>query len=269
MKLGIGTYTYMWSIGFPGASPEKPMLALDLLAKATELGVHVVQYGPNLPLDALSQGELELLVERARTSNIEIEIGTRGLETDHLREQIHLGKRVGACLLRTVPELSGETPPIGQIESALQRILPDLEESGVRLALENGKVPAERLAEVLATVDSRWVGVTLDTANSLAIPEGTREVVRHLAKHTFCFHVKDFVVKRVWHMMGFSVEGCPADMGQMELPWILQELRSAGADPNAILELWPPERSHLNETIALEDTWARKSIANLRRYIPN
>ncbi len=269
MKLGIGTYTYMWSIGFRGASPEKPMLAKDLLLKAAELGVHVVQFGPNLGLDSLSQFELDSLIEQARTSHIEIEIGTRGMETNHLREQILLAKRVGACLVRTVPELNSETPPIWQIESALQRIIPDLEDSGIRLALENGKVPAESLAEMLATLDSQCIGITLDTVNSLAIPEGTREVVRHLAKYTVCFHVKDFVVKRVWHMMGFSVEGCPAGEGQMDLPWILQELRTAGADPNAILELWPPQQSHLNETIALEHAWAKESITNLRRYIPN
>ena len=38
MKLGIGTYTYMWSIGFPGAAPDAPMRAMGLLEKARELG---------------------------------------------------------------------------------------------------------------------------------------------------------------------------------------------------------------------------------------
>lgn len=269
MKLGIGTYTYMWSIGFPGACPERPMLAVDLLAKASELGVHVVQYGPNLSLDSLSDCELETLVQLARNRDIEIEVGTRGLEVTHLRQQIRLAQRVGARLLRTVPELSGETPSIWKIESALKQILPDLEQSQVRLAVENGKIPAASLADTLDVLNSPWIGVTLDTVNSLAIPEGTREIVKNLAKHTFCFHVKDFVVKRVWHMMGFSVEGCPADRGQMDLPWILDQLRMAGADPNAILELWPPEQSDLSATVALEDAWARESINNLRRYLAN
>jgi len=268
MKLGIGTYTYMWSIGFPGASPEKPMDAMNLISKASELGVHVVQFGPNLPLDSLSEQQLEELIRRARECAVEIEVGTRGLETDHLRAQILLAKKVGARLLRTVPELAGQTPSIGEIRAALEAIVPFLEQSQICLALENGRVPAGDLAAMFERLGSRCVGVTLDTVNSLAIPEGTREVVRHLAKYTFCFHVKDFVVKRVWHMMGFSVEGRPADEGQMDLPWILGELRKAGADPNAILELWPPEQAHLKATIALEDAWARESISNLRRYIP-
>ena len=45
MKLGIGTYAYTWSIGFSGAEPAKPITAFDLLAKARELGVRVVQSG--------------------------------------------------------------------------------------------------------------------------------------------------------------------------------------------------------------------------------
>ena len=269
MKLGIGTYTYMWSIGFPGAAPEKPMDCFDLLSKASELGVHVVQYGPNLPLDVLSEQELDRLVKQAQDCGIEIEVGTRGLETEHLRLQIRLAKKVGASLLRTVPELAGSTPTVSQIHDCLAAIVPDLEGSRIRLALENGKVPAEVLAGVLENLAPERIGVTLDTVNSLAIPEGTREVVKQLAKHTFCFHVKDFVVRRVWHMMGFNVEGCPADQGQMDLPWILAELRAAGADPNAILELWPPEQTHLQQTIALEHAWAKESISNLRRYIPD
>ncbi|MHA0110978.1 hypothetical protein ACXYUI_28160, partial [Klebsiella pneumoniae] len=80
---------------------------------------------------------------------------------------------------------------------------------------------------------------------------------------------KDFLVRRVWHRMGFVVEGRPAGKGQMEIEWVLSQLRSAGATPNAILELWPPEQPKLEETIALEHAWARESIQYLRKYLPN
>lgn len=269
MKLGIGTYTYMWSIGFEGAVPERPMSALDLLAKGAELGVGVVQYGPNLALSSIPENVLDSLVQRSKKESIEIELGTRGLETEHLRSQIALADRMGAKLLRSVPELGDRTPSIAELKAALCAIMPCLERSNVRLAIENGNIPAQFLAQALDELASPHVGVTLDTVNSLAIPESTREVVKHLARHVFCFHVKDFVVKRVWHRMGFTVEGSPAGEGQMDFPWVLQELRSAGSDPNAILELWPPEQGQLGATIALEHAWARHSILNLRRYIPN
>jgi len=270
MKLGIGTYSYMWAIGFDGARPASPMSAMALLEKARGLGLRVVQYGPNLPLDSLSESELEELIRWAREWEIEIEVGTRGIAIEHIAGEVTLARRVGATLLRSVPELSdGSIPAVDELERRLGILAPVMEAAGVRLALENARIPASELAATLDRIGSPWVGITLDTVNSLAIPEGTREVARHLARHTLCLHVKDFAVLRVWHMMGFQVEGRPAGKGLLDLPWLLGTLRAAGRDPNAILELWPPEQPVLEDTIALEGAWAVESITYLRRLIPD
>ena len=269
MKLGIGTYAYMWSIGFEGAQPEKPMTALDLLAKAHEFGLHVVQYGPNLSLDTLPEHELAGLLKSAKDWDIELEVGTRGLEPPHLRRQLELTKRVSSKILRTIPELDGgRIPSAEEMTACVKEILPDLQAARVKLAMENGKIPAAVLDRVLRSLASPCVGITLDTVNSLAIPEGTKEVVTTLAPHTFCLHIKEFVVKRAWHMMGFVVEGRPAGQGQLDVPWLLGVLRRAGVEANAILELWPPEQRTLQETIAIEQAWAEESISYLRRLIP-
>jgi len=118
MKLGINTYTYMWSIGFKfgdrEAKPAQPLSALDLLGKAHELGVRVVQVGPNLPLDKLSEADLDTFIRQARAWGIELELGTLGLETDHLLRQLALAKRIGARLLRTIPEIGGK--PIASVD---------------------------------------------------------------------------------------------------------------------------------------------------------
>jgi len=270
LKLGIGTYTYMWSIGFPGVEPTHPLDALGLLEKARSLGVRAVQFGPNLPLSGLSPRDLGAVLERARAWGMEIEIGTRGLETDHLRSELELAREAGSTLLRTVPELeNGRTATVPEVCDRLRAFAPDLEKAQVRLALENGKIPARELSDALSSLQSPLVGITLDTVNSLAIPEGTEHVVRTLARHALCFHVKDFVVERAWHMMGFLVEGRPAGKGQMNFPWILQQLRAAGSTANAILELWPPPQAELEATIGLEQAWAEESIRYLRQYIPD
>ncbi len=268
MKLGIGSYTYMWSIGFPNAVPELPMDAFGLLAKAVEHGVRTVQFGPNLPLSGLSERDLERFLGEAEAKNIEIEMATRGMELEHLRRELALACRAGCKMLRTVPEsASGNPLSLASLEKGIRDVLPDLEGTEVQLTLENGRIPARSLAELLDKLDSEWVGITLDTVNSLAIPEGTEEVVNALGRHTSCFHVKDFIIRREWHMMGFVVEGRPAGLGQLQLPSILKTLDHAGASPLAILELWPPEQPRLMETIALEQAWARESIQYLRKYI--
>ncbi len=260
----------MWSIGFPGAEPANCMDAFALLTQARELGVGVVQFGPNLPLDLLRESELARLVRQAEADNILLEYGTRGLDPSHLRKHIGLARCLSSTLLRTVPDFEvGHVPPSAEIEAQLRVVLPVLEKNKVRLAIENGNIPVVELARLIKALNSPWIGITLDTANSLAIPEGTRQVVEALAPYVFSFHVKDFVVRRRWHRMGFVVEGRPAGEGQMDFEWILGRLRASGVDPNAILELWPPEQPELQATIALEHSWAAQSIQYLRKYLPN
>jgi sugar phosphate isomerase/epimerase len=268
MKLGIGTYTFMWSIGFPGVHPDRPLDPLGLLSRAQQLGVKVIQFGPNLSLEHLSDDVLAEVIRCTEDWGLELEVGTRGLETGHLKHQISIAQRVGANLLRTVPELpGGELPPAPKIAECLRDIIPELSAAGIKLAIENGGIPAEDLKQILDSVCSPWVGVTLDTVNSLAVCEGWRHVASILAPYTMCLHVKDFVVERVRHMMGFKVEGRPAGKGQLDIPWLLETLHCAGVSPNAILELWPPEQKNLQETIALEQAWAVESISYLRNLI--
>lgn len=272
MKLGINTYTYMWAIGFEAGSrrvqPSQPLTALGLLAKAQALGVNLVQLGPNLPLDQLLPQELEHFISQAHQLGIELEHGTRGLETSHLQRQVALAKQMGARLLRSVPEISGQSPSIDEIIPLLQAILPALESAGIRLGLENGRIPAADLRRMLDRLDSPYIGVVLDMVNSLAVPEGWKEVTRQLAPHVMCLHYKDFIIKRHWSMMGFICEGRPAGEGQIDVEWLLHALKAARNDFNVIIELWPPEQDTLEHTILLEQAWAVQSVANLRRVIP-
>jgi sugar phosphate isomerase/epimerase len=277
MKLGINSYTFMWSIGFQGpnpaypnkaAWPSSPLSAVGLLEKACELGVKVVQTGPNLRLDNLTEAELENFIQTAKSWGIELELGTRGLDYDHLVRQIDLAKRMGATLIRTLPEIEGKYATEGRlIPPVVRRILPVLEREGIKLGIENGKTPAAELSAALDEIGSPWVGVILDMVNSLAVPEGWKEVTRYLAPHTLCVHYKDFTIKRAWHMMGFICEGTPSGKGIVETEWLLDTLKVSPYDFNVMIELWPPEQETLEKTIALEQAWAIESVPYLRRYI--
>jgi len=268
MKLGIGTYAFMWSIGFPGVVPAKPMNAFGLLRKAMELGVKVVQYGPNLPLDSLRPEDLASLLILAKAEGVSIEIGTQGLEPDHLRDQLKLTERVGSRLLRTTTEgPDGNAVPLEEMRANILKIVPALVEHDVFLAIENGRLPASTLADLVSSANSPNVGITLDTVNSLVIPEGPEQVADVLSKHVKSLHVKDFIVERLWHRMGFSVQGRPAGGGQLNVPRLLEGLVNSAPESNAILELWPPEQRKLEDTLKLENAWAAESISYLRRYI--
>jgi sugar phosphate isomerase/epimerase len=249
------------------AKPAQPMTAMGLLAPARARDVRMVQYGPNLPLAALPESELAALVDQGAAWGVEFELGTRGLETDHLTRQAALSKRIGSKLIRTIPEIGGGPVDYKAIPAYLKAILPVLEKENLKLGLENGKIPAKELAWALDQVPSPHIGVVLDTVNSMAVPEGWKYVAEVLAPYTICLHHKEFIVQRVWHMMGFTVQGLPAGKGQVDTPWMLETLDKAGAVYNVILEVWPPEQGTLQATIDLEDQWVRESIPYLRRFV--
>jgi sugar phosphate isomerase/epimerase len=283
MKLGINSYTYMWAIGFKGVNPDfphsearpsRPLSAIGLLQKAKELGVELVQTGPNLPLDQLPDEELNKFIETARAWGIELELGTRGLDTKHLVRQVELAKRMGAKLIRTLPEIDGKYVASSKlIIPMVKEIVPLLEREDIKLAIENGRIPAAELRAALDAVGSRNVGVVLDMVNSLAVPEGWKEVSRSLAPYTMNVHYKDFIIKRAWHMMGFICEGTPAGRGMVEIDWLLEMLKVSPYDFNVIVELWTPEQTTFDQTVALEQAWAVESVFYLRQYmrqyIPN
>ncbi|MBE0696497.1 MAG: sugar phosphate isomerase/epimerase [Anaerolineaceae bacterium] len=278
MKLGINSYTYMWSIGFHGANPaypdknacpSEPLTAIGLLEKANQLGIHLVQTGPNLGFDRLSTKEQEEFIRRAGELGIELESGTRGLDFNHMAQQINLAKRMGAKLIRTLPEIDGQYAADARIiPRAVEPLIPLLEREKICLGIENGRIPAADLRAALDQINSPYVGIVLDMVNSLAVPEGWKEATCQLAPHTMCVHYKDFTIRRAWHMMGFICDGTPSGKGMVETGWLLDTLKTSPYDFNVIIELWVPEQDTLDETIALEQAWAVESVSYLRRFMP-
>jgi sugar phosphate isomerase/epimerase len=277
MKLGINTYTYMWSIGFEGANPaypgksarpKTPLTPLGLLEKAHSLGLCLVQTGPNLPLDRLPEAELDRFIQTAKDWGIQLELGTRGLDIDHLIRQAALAQRMGATLIRTLPEINGEyATDVHSLLPAIRAILPMLAGEGLQLAIENGRIPAGDVRWLLDEISSPNAGVVLDMVNSLAVPEGWKEVTRQLAPHTMCVHYKDFTIRRAWHMMGFICDGSPSGKGLLDSGWLFDALKVSPYDYNVIVELWPTEQDTIEATVALEQQWAIESVKFLRSYI--
>ncbi len=270
MRLGIGSYTYPWAVGVSGHPPRQPMTPVALVSKAKALGVRVVQIADNLPLDRLPPADLDALIHRAAEAGIQIELGTRGITPAHLRTYLRLAQRLGSPILRVVIDTADHHPSEDEIVCTLREVIPAFEEAGVCLAIENhDRFPARVLARIIQQVESDCIGICLDTVNSFGALEGPHLVVQTLASWVVNLHIKDFTVRRVDHLMGFIIEGRPAGQGQLDIPWLLEQLRAHGRDPNAVLELWTPPEPSLAATIAKEEAWAADSIAYLRRFIPD
>ena len=265
--LGISSWTYGWAVGVNGyPAPDRPLTAIGLLERARAFGVPLMQFADNLPLDRLSEDELACLRQRAQEWHIAIELGTRGFEPARLLRYLELARYFDAKIVRIVPHGTDGEPNLREIESRLRELLPEYRAAGVVIAIENyERHSAACLAALVDRLDSEWVGVCLDTVNSMGALETPKEVVRTLGPYVVNLHIKDFRIERVPSKMGYVVRGCVAGEGRLDVPWLLRELERYGRRPNRILELWTPYQQSVAETIALEEEWARRSIRYLQQ----
>ncbi|NLY91996.1 MAG: TIM barrel protein [Firmicutes bacterium] len=268
-QLGISSWSYPWAIGVPGyPAPEKPLTAAGLVEKAKSLGVNVVQIADNLPLHTLSVGELTELRDAAVEYGIELEIGTRGVEPDHLCQYLQIANFLNSRLLRTLTHTATSQPDLPQIETWLRSVLPDFAKAGVVLALENyERHPAGELAALVRKIGHPNLGVCLDTVNNFGALEGPELVLRELAPYVVNLHIKDFAIARIDTAMGYVLTGRPAGEGRLEVLKVIEYLNGKGRSYNIILELWPPFQNNVEETIRNEAEWVKRSITYLKGEI--
>lgn len=268
MKLGISSYTYSWTVGVNGYPPPVPFTVMDLLDRAANMDVHVLQIADNMPLDRLSELELDALAQRADELGISIEAGTSGVAHEHLRAYLQLAKRLKSPILRLVMDTADHHVSEDEAVDVIGAIIPEFQSANVCLAIENhDRLPCKALRRILERIGSAHLGICLDTANSFAALEGPETALKTLAPWVVNLHVKDFIIYRASYMLGLAIEGCPAGQGMLDIPWLLQELRLHNRDPNAILEQWTPPDERLEDTIAKEGKWAAESVEYLRQLI--
>jgi sugar phosphate isomerase/epimerase len=240
------------------------MRIADLLERASALKVDVVQIADNLPLHTLDSAELGDARDQAADLGVAIEIGTRGVEPAHLLRYLSLAAQFDAVLLRTLTASAESQPSLEQAEKWIREVLPKFEDQGITLGLENYETYSCReLAALVRRLDSRRVGVCLDTVNSLGALETPDRVVETLAPLTVNLHIKDFIIDRVPEKMGFVVSGASAGSGRLDIPWLLGQMPS-GKNVTAILEQWPPLKDSIEATVAMEQEWAERGVQYLR-----
>jgi len=263
--LGLGSYSFAWAIGVPGFPVRRPLDAFGLVGRAAEWKLPVVQIADNLPLDRLSEGDLGALRRLADRAGVALEVGMRGLREEAVLRHLDIAGTLGSPILRAVVDGPGFEPGPEEVVAILRRLVPALERAGVTLAIENhDRFPSAALAGMVRAAGSGRVGICLDTVNSFGALEGPAVVVETLGPLTVNLHLKDFVVRRAGHKMGFAVEGAPAGEGRLDIPWLVGRLRALGRDPNAILELWVPPEEDVEQTVSKELEWARRSVETVR-----
>jgi sugar phosphate isomerase/epimerase len=265
MQLGISSYTYTWAVGVAGSLPPKPYSAYDLIDKAFSSGVNLVQIADNLPLENLSVTELMNLLCHASNNNVSIELGGRGLTPGHTIKCLKVAEILLSPILRMIIDRPGFEPDLQSIISLIRDLLPEFKSRNIRLAIENhDRFKASEFEKIIQSVGSEWVGICLDSVNSMGAGEGFETVSEILLPYTINLHVKDFTIYRVSHKMGFIIEGKPAGKGMLNIRETVEKLSILNRCNSAILELWIPPEPEMEDTIKKEELWARESIEFLK-----
>lgn len=266
MTFGISSWCYPWSLGVAkGPQPERKMTAMELLHKAVDYKVDLVQIADNLPLEELAPPELEELAEFAETKGISIEVGTKGNREDHLLKLLEISKLFKSPILRVLPAFFGSSAVMKEVETSIRRVLPRFEKDGITIVLENTEAfKAAEYASLMKRIDHPNFKMCLDLANALGIMEGPEYVMQKLLPYVGNFHFKDVKVARSETVIGFSVFGTPSGQGDLSLPWILEQLEAHGLAPSVIIELWPAFVETIEKTMILEDQWVRESVEYVR-----
>jgi sugar phosphate isomerase/epimerase len=264
-KIGVGSWTFPWATGT--VQDQRPTSILDpvgVVERTIDIGVHVVHFLDNLPLDSFDNQMLDRARDLAREHNIEVEVGTRGTEPEHLRKYLSIAQRMDARLLRTMGGWHKAPAPLDQIKANFRQVLPEFTDAGVRIALENYEAySTAEIAAIVREIDNASLGVCLDLTNSFAAMESADEILGNLAPFTISVHLKEFTVERLEYLMGFAFRGKPTGQGVLPLTKIFETLLANSRKANVIVEQWPPFNETLEQTMKMEFEWARQGVEHL------
>jgi sugar phosphate isomerase/epimerase len=266
VNFGLSSYTYAWEVGVPGYPVAKPLDAFALLQRTADYDLNLLQIADNLPLEHLSIEEQRELYEKAKSLNVTLEVGTRGILNNNLKRYLEISKRLYSRLLRVVVDSKGHEPSPEEVIRLLSADLPAFENANIILGIENhDRFKVKALAHIVKTLASSHIGIVLDTVNSFGSLEPPELVVETLGPYTVNLHIKDFDVKRASHNLGLEIYGTAAGQGRLDIPAIVKQLKDYGREFTSVLEFWAAPEATLDASISKEKMWAEQSINYLKR----
>jgi sugar phosphate isomerase/epimerase len=242
LRLGLDTYSYRCAVGLWDYTlrANAPMSLDHLLQKTAELGLDGLQLSDARHLDSLDYGYVSELRGKAEALGLYVELGTSGTNPDHLQNMVRAAHVLGSPVVRTFvgkprpTAVSGLEKTLAAAADELSQVTPVCERYGVTLAIENHQdLTTRELLQLLARVDSPWVGVCFDTGNPLALLEDPLECARAVGPLVRTVHLKDYQV--VARPDGFALVCCPLGEGVVDLSSIMDLLQVQA--PAAILNL--------------------------------
>ena len=95
---------------------------------------------------------------------MDIEVGTTGIDRDHLLRYLEIAVAAGSPSPRIVVDTPDRHPTASEVVEALGVLKDDFTNAGITLAIENhDRFGAAELAGIVGALGAGWTGVVLDT----------------------------------------------------------------------------------------------------------
>ena len=223
IQIGFADFTYFLA-KFKLKTIDDP----EILDRAAKLKLQCFQASPAFHLSDGGAAQRRLLREKAEQCGITLFAAGYGDASIPAIEKALAGaQEMGAKVLRYAcgPMFVWKDPvPLPQFARVMAKAAKLAERAGIPIAIENHQdYTSEELAGVLKKINSRWVGVWLDTGNSLALLEDPVFTTKTLAPYVKGIHLKEYVVLPA--AGGFDLVGVPLGKGIVDNPAVLKILK--------------------------------------------
>lgn len=261
-RIGLSSYAFFWQLSH---QVNEPLTIHEALQKTADLGVDLFQICDYAPLEDMADDDLAAVRATADSLGITLEVGTKGIRPEHLRKFLHVAGILGSPLLRTMFNVPGHTPTAEDAVAIFKEVLPKFAAAGVRIAVETyEQVPTSRILDVIRGVDSPYLGICSDPANTVAALEMPREVIDAVAPYVLNMHIKDFAFSRKQGWVGFTYSGAPLGEGLLDYDYMVAKIQPKARNINQIVEHWLPWQDSEADTVRLENQWTQQSLDFLR-----
>jgi sugar phosphate isomerase/epimerase len=264
--IGLSTYAFFWQ--WSERAPE-PLTLQQMLERTAELGVGLFQICDYPAVESFSEDQLAEVGSAARDLGVKLELGTKGIEPQHLRRYLAMAGVLGVDLVRSMLYSPTSRPSSADAKRMLAEVIPEFEAAGVKLALETyEQVHSAELVDIVVSVGSPALGICLDPANSVASLELPRDVVERTAAHVINLHVKDFAFSRRDGWVGFTLAGTPLGTGLLDYDHLVETTHAREKGLSQVIEHWLPWQDDYQTTARLENEWTLSNLEYLRSKNP-
>ena len=261
--IGMHSYGYQWRDAKARRAGAKFHDALTFLQSAEQLRAAGVQVAIGENDSAYAQRIKAEAEKHGRYFEAQFQLPKDDTDVDRFERDVRLARDAGATVFRTAC-LSGRRYETfksaeelrefaARSHNSLRLAEPVLKRHRLRMAVENHKdwlIP--ELLEIVRKFSSEWIGICVDTGNSIALMEDAMSVIEAYAPFAFSVHLKDMAFDEYGD--GFLLSEVPLGGGFLSIARIVQILRKA--NPAVQLNLEMITRDPLRIPCLTEAYWA-------------